>query len=557
VTGDFKCTCQSHVQGDGVATGQPAVCFRDECDDVPNPCGDQQYCRDPDLAVTDGQFQCYCVSPKKPERGTAVPSIGTPATCVTKPLFLIFRYLACKFRATWRFITGRMRQWTMKLHKTLLLPLQRRAGKPPFLRVTYVCPLDEKGLKPKPGSALAQQCFAPVKLGFYSGRAAEPLSETVEEFQALQNTNQGVFVEFHVGHETTDSADASVKSEIDDLILGKVGQGVMRNELNPSRVDPLLIIDPIDFAGTTSPYQDLTPIHPTECTTTGCDAIDGGHSAPAVSSWEEVEEDDSSFPLWAIITAAGGTAACILIVGGFLMHRRRRRRRPKFKQFAEEARLADKETAYVEAQEQEMDRAPSGWGTPQASWAPSLGPGTGAVDERRGSGSGLATASLLAPGPSSGRHASAPPAMSTGSTGQTIISVNMIPKSPGGTMKDSGGVSPGGTFNDRLLGAESAGRKVRQGSNVPPRSRQSPRSSRLGSPLVLAPPSPRPGESPSVSPRIESPRGPSNERVTFSSAQPPPDAVGSSFAGQKEETGATPRAASDRPTITKEDLCQI
>jgi len=180
---------------------------------------------------------------------------------------------------------------------------------------------------------------------------------------------EGVFVEFAVADEASFSAEERMDDIRDDLRLGMLDSGVMRNEKNPARQDPLLIIDPITFIASGEPSMDLTDLQrPGGCVDTACTADDGEHMQRAIYNWEEPrirstnelspregeEADDSSVPWWVIVVIPAGLCCCCALVA-LLQWRRRQSKKVTFKDFAEGMGMAGtKGDDYAVFQDQEM-----------------------------------------------------------------------------------------------------------------------------------------------------------------------------------------------------------
>jgi len=259
--------------------------------------------------------------------------------------------------------------------------------RPPRVQITYVCPLDSQGRKPDAGTTEASKCFAP---GVVPQRHAKGEAESKEELDELvaANKGEGVFVEFAIADEATFIADKGVEEIQTDLALGRAGRGVMRNDLNPARQDPLLIIDPITFLATGEPSTDMTDLHrPGGCADTSCIAEDGEHNQRAIYNWEEprirnandltpqegTEGDSSSLPWWIVVIIAAGVCCCLAIL--LFVIARRRNKRVTFNEFQKQMEGSELPYAgktvqqgdggeYVSLKEQEMDdlesRSPTG-----------------------------------------------------------------------------------------------------------------------------------------------------------------------------------------------------
>eukprot|EP01065_Artemidia_motanka_P004857 TRINITY_DN1230_c2_g2_i2.p1 TRINITY_DN1230_c2_g2~~TRINITY_DN1230_c2_g2_i2.p1 ORF type:complete len:774 (+),score=238.36 TRINITY_DN1230_c2_g2_i2:256-2322(+) len=358
---NYLCVCPSDSKIRAVA--KRAVCSADECDSATPPCGPDQLCKDRDTqSPPDGRFECYCQQPLVPgQLSSDNPSVGRPATCVkASTTALVWKWIGFKFRASWSSITGRETDWVKKLRSTILLVWSASgssAGRPPLVSVTYVCPLDSEGRKPDPGSVEAKQCFPPRLQGLSQGRRAEPEAESKAELQKLISMNKplGVFVEVAIADSTAASAEKAVKTLTDDLALAANDEGTLRSDQNPSRIDPLLIIDPITFIATDKPSEDLTSLHKGGgCTERACTAPDGVHSNPEIYNWREPtmrpatdlektrDDDDSSIPLWLLIVIiAGSVCLCLLLL--LLLLRRKRKKRVKYADVMETAALSDEQ----------------------------------------------------------------------------------------------------------------------------------------------------------------------------------------------------------------------
>jgi len=250
----------------------------------------------------------------------------------------------------------------------------------------------------------------------------------------------------------------------------------MRNEANPGRSDPLMIIDPITFIADGEPMTDLSELHKSGgCVETSCTADDGEHSIPPIYYWEEPRvrntadvdkeqednDDGSSMPWWVIVIIACCCCCCCIAIL-FLVLRRRRKDRPHYKEVKEiiDAANPDQHTMqktlpaaghYSRLKETEMDDMESPSATPS---------------KREQAAGGITTTAVpLAAAP---RKQKTPPGISTSFPGSEDQSIDALLGLPPRPVRRSSAVVDG----TALVRSASASGRERKGGT--PRTRRNP-----------------------------------------------------------------------------------
>lgn len=283
----------------------------DDCND--GFCWPDEYCVDPD-AFKPFDAECGC---------TESETCGGDR-CYVKAK-LKWKWSAFKFRAKWSLVQNKKCQWVFRLKLTIKRAV-RRLFNGLFRRsrvvIKKVCKLDALGYKDP------LNCFDPETLTVtLKDHEAHPLAESVAELNTL-GAREGVYVVVGTGDFSEDWSQHSTDALQDDLKLGEVDQGIMRDETNPDDPDQLLIVDPITFEGG-SVLADIPPTDPTTF-------------EPTDPCLEGCPEDDND-STWMIPAIAGGATCCFLVAIIAFYVRRKRGPRVQFSEFASRMGVLDEE----------------------------------------------------------------------------------------------------------------------------------------------------------------------------------------------------------------------
>lgn len=227
-----------------------------------------------------------------------------------------WKWSAFKFRAKWTLFQNKKCEWVFKLKLTIKLAIRRLFGglfRRSRVVIHKVCKLDANGYKDP------LQCFNPSTLSWTGpwDHKAHALAESVPELNNL-GAREGVYVVVGLGDFSDDYALHSADALKDDLDMGQIDQGIMRDETNPDKPDKLLIVDPITFEGGIIAHDVSDP------------AVNDAPLDPCLEACPQ-EEDDSS---WLIPVIAGGASCCFLVAILAFYVRRRRHPRVQFSEFA-------------------------------------------------------------------------------------------------------------------------------------------------------------------------------------------------------------------------------
>lgn len=302
----------------GSAPG-PSGCYTD-----PPACGDTQACQEQGAGGGSAGFTCSCVLPEDGE-----DKDGGPADCQPWEGKFVWKWMGFKFRAKWKAVK-KGGQWALKFTRTIRLPLFGIKGPKLKIQITYLCPLDENGRKPTPGTPEAAECFKPdsTSAAWKWGRRSVPLAESAAEYDELVagGDSNGVFIEIGAAGKTVEDVDATLSAIQEDLKLGTNGRMGNRGNAPDDELsnNALLIIDSIPigngdrFFDTSSLHDDTDPDLTTQLAAWDECSL-GGTDCPPPPKPEEEEEESSTY--WIIAVVAG--VGIVGLVGLYAMRSKR------------------------------------------------------------------------------------------------------------------------------------------------------------------------------------------------------------------------------------------
>eukprot|EP01062_Namystynia_karyoxenos_P020625 TRINITY_DN17806_c0_g1_i1.p1 TRINITY_DN17806_c0_g1~~TRINITY_DN17806_c0_g1_i1.p1 ORF type:complete len:705 (+),score=124.25 TRINITY_DN17806_c0_g1_i1:73-2187(+) len=288
-----------------------------------DPCGAGQWCTEAGPV----SMRCTC---ELPWVGQAV---GGRSNCTLYTGPFVRLYLAVKFRAAW-VPTG---EWVQRLRETVLLVYRSfgiTRGYRPNVNISYLCPL-VKDRKPTADSDAGRQCFSPMLSGLVPAPARHPQALAGSEIEVanLTERQQGVFAELEIIEASPEFAVNAAAALQKDLVKAAAnntnGTSLVRDPRNPLRYSPLLLIAPLQFAGSDGPgalWTDTSAFHVAE------------YRIDLIGDWQEGEPvaapiDSGSSAAGPIVTATGACAMVTLAFALLFAHRRQQKNKVSVSQF--------------------------------------------------------------------------------------------------------------------------------------------------------------------------------------------------------------------------------